>query len=231
MSAPICKARSMPPPPGANSPNVLPRPLRPGSATRARRVRFRNGAPPLPRSRRKSPARIRRSAMPNASSASSIAKSRGWTGPGAETAEQARGPDRTCRCRRDQATLRVTYAVRNARWTPLYDARLDTGTRDRKPALELVRRAEITQNTGEDWSECRAQRFDRAHRARRQRAGSEFADRAISDRRCGGCRAREALQWTARDRRSGGVMAKVAEPMRRDAPTNSRPRPKSAASR
>ena len=51
-----------------------------------------------------------------------------------------------------KATLRVTYAVRNARWTPLYDARLDTGTKDRKPALELVRRAEITQNTGEDWS-------------------------------------------------------------------------------
>jgi uncharacterized protein (TIGR02231 family) len=50
------------------------------------------------------------------------------------------------------ATLRVTYAVRNARWTPLYDARLDSGARDRKPALELVRRAEITQNTGEDWS-------------------------------------------------------------------------------
>jgi uncharacterized protein (TIGR02231 family) len=51
-----------------------------------------------------------------------------------------------------KATLRVTYAVRNARWTPLYDARLDTGARDRKPALELVRRAEITQNTGEDWT-------------------------------------------------------------------------------
>jgi uncharacterized protein (TIGR02231 family) len=51
-----------------------------------------------------------------------------------------------------KATLRVTYAVRNARWTPLYDARLDTGAKDRKPALELVRRAEITQTTGEDWS-------------------------------------------------------------------------------
>jgi uncharacterized protein (TIGR02231 family) len=51
-----------------------------------------------------------------------------------------------------KATLRVTYAVRNARWVPLYDARLDTGAKDRKPALELVRRAEITQNTGEDWS-------------------------------------------------------------------------------
>jgi uncharacterized protein (TIGR02231 family) len=51
-----------------------------------------------------------------------------------------------------KATLRVTYAVRNARWMPLYDARLDTGAKDRKPTLELVRRAEITQNTGEDWS-------------------------------------------------------------------------------
>jgi uncharacterized protein (TIGR02231 family) len=51
-----------------------------------------------------------------------------------------------------KAILRVTYAVRNARWAPLYDARLDTGARDRKPALELVRRVEITQSTGEDWS-------------------------------------------------------------------------------
>jgi uncharacterized protein (TIGR02231 family) len=51
-----------------------------------------------------------------------------------------------------RATLRVTYAVRNARWMPLYDARLETGAKDRKPTLELVRRAEITQATGEDWS-------------------------------------------------------------------------------
>jgi uncharacterized protein (TIGR02231 family) len=52
-----------------------------------------------------------------------------------------------------RATLRVNYAVRAARWTPLYDLRLDTGAKDRKPALELVRRAEITQTTGEDWSD------------------------------------------------------------------------------
>ena len=51
-----------------------------------------------------------------------------------------------------KATLRVTYTVKDARWTPLYDARLDTGTRDRKPALELVRRAEVSQSTGEDWT-------------------------------------------------------------------------------
>jgi uncharacterized protein (TIGR02231 family) len=52
-----------------------------------------------------------------------------------------------------KARLRVTYAVRHARWTPLYDARLDTGAKDRKPALELVRRAEVSQSTGEDWSD------------------------------------------------------------------------------
>jgi uncharacterized protein (TIGR02231 family) len=49
------------------------------------------------------------------------------------------------------ATLRVSYSVRGARWSPVYDARLDSVARDRKPALELVRRAEIDQNTGEDW--------------------------------------------------------------------------------
>ncbi len=52
-----------------------------------------------------------------------------------------------------QATFKVTYAVRHARWVPLYDARLDTGAKDRKPAIELVRRAEILQTTGEDWSD------------------------------------------------------------------------------
>ena len=79
-----------------------------------------------------------------------------------------------------KATLRVTYTVRNARWTPLYDARLDTGAKDRKPALELVRRAEITQIDRRGLVECRAGRLHRAHRARRQRARSELADRAVS---------------------------------------------------
>ncbi len=52
-----------------------------------------------------------------------------------------------------RATLRVTYAVRHANWMPLYDARLDTSARDHKPVLELVRRADIVQSTGEDWSD------------------------------------------------------------------------------
>jgi uncharacterized protein (TIGR02231 family) len=55
------------------------------------------------------------------------------------------------------AVLRVSYAVRGARWSPIYDARLDTGKdtgKDgRKPVVELVRRAEIAQTTGEDWQD------------------------------------------------------------------------------
>ncbi len=51
------------------------------------------------------------------------------------------------------ALLRVSYTVRGARWIPMYDARLDTGSKDRKPALELIRRAEIAQTTGEDWND------------------------------------------------------------------------------
>jgi uncharacterized protein (TIGR02231 family) len=50
-------------------------------------------------------------------------------------------------------TLRVSYAVRGARWSPLYDARLDTGKSGRKPVIDLVRRAEIAQTTGEDWTD------------------------------------------------------------------------------
>ena len=52
-----------------------------------------------------------------------------------------------------RAVLRVSYTVGGARWAPLYDARLDSGSRERKPALELIRRAEIVQQTGEDWSD------------------------------------------------------------------------------
>jgi uncharacterized protein (TIGR02231 family) len=75
-------------------------------------------------------------------------------------AERTANPPRKMEVRIDlaadaatSATFRVTYTVRGARWAPLYDARLDTGSRDRKPALELVRRAEIVQTSGEDWND------------------------------------------------------------------------------
>ncbi|WP_294536991.1 mucoidy inhibitor MuiA family protein [uncultured Rhodoblastus sp.] len=48
--------------------------------------------------------------------------------------------------------LVLNYRVPGARWTPAYDARLDSGGKDGKPHLELSRRALISQTTGEDWS-------------------------------------------------------------------------------
>lgn len=48
--------------------------------------------------------------------------------------------------------IRVSYRVAGAAWTPLYDARLDT-ERAGGAGLELVRRAQVSQRTGEDWSD------------------------------------------------------------------------------
>jgi uncharacterized protein (TIGR02231 family) len=50
-----------------------------------------------------------------------------------------------------EADLTVRYQVRNAAWTPRYDARLATGSKTAAPQLQLTRRAEITQHTGESW--------------------------------------------------------------------------------
>jgi uncharacterized protein (TIGR02231 family) len=51
------------------------------------------------------------------------------------------------------ADLTIRYQVRTASWTPFYDARLSTGTRDQPPKLQLVRRASIQQRTGESWDD------------------------------------------------------------------------------
>ncbi|MCW5745412.1 MAG: mucoidy inhibitor MuiA family protein [Alphaproteobacteria bacterium] len=51
------------------------------------------------------------------------------------------------------AALSLTYRVGGAQWRPLYDARLDTAAKDKKAAIELVRRAEIVQRTGEPWTD------------------------------------------------------------------------------
>lgn len=49
--------------------------------------------------------------------------------------------------------LALSYRVTGARWTPAYEAHLDTGGKDGKPTLELSRRAVVTQSTGEDWTD------------------------------------------------------------------------------
>ncbi|HVY21464.1 MAG TPA: mucoidy inhibitor MuiA family protein [Bauldia sp.] len=48
-------------------------------------------------------------------------------------------------------TLTVRYHTASARWLPTYDAQLTTGDRGGSPSLALVRRAEVTQSTGENW--------------------------------------------------------------------------------
>ncbi|MDJ1158228.1 mucoidy inhibitor MuiA family protein [Chelatococcus sp. SYSU_G07232] len=52
-----------------------------------------------------------------------------------------------------KGTLSLTYRVGGVSWRPLYDVRLDTGGGTTKPALELVRRAQVIQRTGEDWAD------------------------------------------------------------------------------
>jgi uncharacterized protein (TIGR02231 family) len=50
------------------------------------------------------------------------------------------------------ADLTVRYQVPDAHWAPIYDARLQTGSKTEPPKLTLARRAAITQTSGEDWS-------------------------------------------------------------------------------
>lgn len=50
-------------------------------------------------------------------------------------------------------TLTVSYRTPSASWVPAYDALLTTGENGTMPALTLVRRAEVTQATGEDWAD------------------------------------------------------------------------------
>ncbi|MBL8565878.1 MAG: mucoidy inhibitor MuiA family protein [Hyphomicrobiaceae bacterium] len=56
-----------------------------------------------------------------------------------------------------EADLTVRYQVASASWSPSYDARLATGSKTKGPALELTRRATITQQTGEAWEDVAIQ--------------------------------------------------------------------------
>jgi uncharacterized protein (TIGR02231 family) len=52
-----------------------------------------------------------------------------------------------------EATLTIRYQVPNAQWSSFYDARLSTGDRAQAPRLTVQRRAAISNQTGEDWTE------------------------------------------------------------------------------
>ena len=50
-----------------------------------------------------------------------------------------------------EADFTIRYQVSGANWVPLYDARLQTGTKTTAARLDLARRAAITQKSGENW--------------------------------------------------------------------------------
>lgn len=54
-----------------------------------------------------------------------------------------------------EAKLKIQYQIRRASWRPLYDARLSTGTKTLAPKLTLVRRATISQRSGEPWKDVK----------------------------------------------------------------------------
>lgn len=56
-----------------------------------------------------------------------------------------------------EAELTVRYQVPNASWSPSYDARLQTGSKTTPPQLTVMRRATITQRTGESWEDVMIQ--------------------------------------------------------------------------
>jgi uncharacterized protein (TIGR02231 family) len=49
------------------------------------------------------------------------------------------------------ADFTIRYQVGNANWVPIYDARLQTGTKTAAAKMDLARRAAITQRSGENW--------------------------------------------------------------------------------
>ena len=52
----------------------------------------------------------------------------------------------------DKGVLTVGYRTPSAWWVPSYHALLSTGDGGGEASLQIVRRAEVTQSTGEDWS-------------------------------------------------------------------------------
>lgn len=52
-----------------------------------------------------------------------------------------------------EADVSVQYQVPGASWAALYDARLETGSKEAAPKLEITRRAAISQSSGESWDD------------------------------------------------------------------------------
>ena len=140
-----------------------------------------------------------------------IARAR--TGPRAEAAEQTGSPDRSRRRGRNQSHARVTYCGAQR---PL-DTALRRPPRHRRQGPQARARTGAPRRNHPKHRrglvQCRAQRLDRANRARRQRAGFEFA-RSCSTRN------RRVLSRSV----IGGIAWIDARPLRRSALARRKPR-------
>jgi len=52
----------------------------------------------------------------------------------------------------NSGAFHLKYRIANARWLPVYDARLTSPAKDGKARIDLVRRAEVMQSTSESWT-------------------------------------------------------------------------------
>ena len=125
------------------------------------------------------------------------------------------------------ATLRIRYQVPAANWYPVYDARLDTGDGANAPKLSLIRRAIVSQQTGESWDDVRL-----ALSTTRPQAGTsapelvplavDFSPVEVAVDTLGVSRAKvakrmdEALQYDANKSKAAGGLAQM--PMAEPAP-------------
>ena len=55
--------------------------------------------------------------------------------------------------RETEGAFKLRYRVASAGWSPFYDARLETSEKGKSGKIEIVRRADVVQSTGEDWTD------------------------------------------------------------------------------
>ena len=120
------------------------------------------------------------------------------------------------------ATLRIRYQVPAAAWYPVYDARLETGDGANPRKLSLIRRAIVSQETGEPWDDVQL-----ALSTTRPEAGTvapelvplavDFAPQAVADEVMPASRdAAKVLQQSLREmkkERAAGGLAQNAAPV------------------
>ena len=127
-------------------------------------------------------------------------------------------------------TLSISYHTASARWLPTYDAQLTTGEGGTTPSLTIVRRADVTQATGEDWSGVQLTFLRRRHSGERRRRRSIHTSSGSTIRTPTPNRTRRWRRLPHRDWRSTRQAMPRGHWKRRNRRRSSRPRPISATS-